>query len=113
MAQKQYTVLEDDIDGGEATETVSFGYKGKSYIIDLNAKNAAAFEKAVDKFVKAARHEAVSTRARAARGSGARRSGAKADVNAVRVWAAANGHAISTRGRIPGGIMAAYKAANG
>jgi len=35
-------VLEDDLDGSEADETVTFALDGVSYEIDLNAKNAAA-----------------------------------------------------------------------
>src|SRR4029453_385448 len=40
MAQKVHIVLEDDLDGSPATETVSFGLDGKTYEIDLNDKNA-------------------------------------------------------------------------
>jgi len=41
MAQKVQVVLEDDLDGGTADETVLFGLDGTSYEIDLNKKNAA------------------------------------------------------------------------
>ena len=41
MAQKVHITLEDDLDGGDATETVAFGLDGRSYEIDLNDKNAA------------------------------------------------------------------------
>ena len=36
MAQRVVVTLSDDIDGGEAAETVAFGLDGKSYEIDLN-----------------------------------------------------------------------------
>jgi hypothetical protein len=36
-------VLEDDLDGGPADETVRFGLGGAEYEIDLSKKNAAAF----------------------------------------------------------------------
>jgi hypothetical protein len=42
MAQKVRIVLEDDIDGSEATQTVSFGLDGTSYEIDLSEQNARA-----------------------------------------------------------------------
>ena len=41
MAQRVHIVLEDDIDGGDATETVLFGVDGISYEIDLSDKNAS------------------------------------------------------------------------
>ena len=40
MAQRVHIVLEDDVDGSKADETVSFGLDGSSYEIDLSAKNA-------------------------------------------------------------------------
>jgi len=40
MAQKTLILLQDDLDGSEAAETVSFGLDGKSYEIDLSEKNA-------------------------------------------------------------------------
>ena len=41
MAQRVHIVLEDDIDGGDATETVLFGVDGINYEIDLSDKNAS------------------------------------------------------------------------
>ena len=40
MAQKVQVLLVDDLDGSEATETVSFGLDGVSYEIDLSSGNA-------------------------------------------------------------------------
>lgn len=40
MARKTQIILTDDIDGSEATGTVSFGLDGVSYEIDLNDDNA-------------------------------------------------------------------------
>ena len=42
MVQKQQIVLIDDIDGGDADETVTFALDGVSYEIDLTAKHAAS-----------------------------------------------------------------------
>ena len=47
MAQKVHIVLEDDLDGSPATETVSFGLDGKTYEIDLNDKNAGKLRDAL------------------------------------------------------------------
>ena len=55
MAQKVNIVLVDDIDGSDATETVSFGLDGTSYEIDLNDKNASALRDALAGYVGHAR----------------------------------------------------------
>src|SRR5690242_8640106 len=39
MAQRVNVVLVDDLDGSDATETVSFGLDGAQYEIDLSAAN--------------------------------------------------------------------------
>jgi hypothetical protein len=39
--------LTDDLDGGDAAETVMFGLDRKSYEIDLSKRNAAAMRKGV------------------------------------------------------------------
>jgi Lsr2 len=43
LAQKVTDWLEDDLDGGQADETVWFGLGGVDYEIDLSMKNVAAF----------------------------------------------------------------------
>jgi len=45
MAQKVTVVLEDDLTGGPAEQTVRFAFDGTDYEIDLSAKNAKAFGK--------------------------------------------------------------------
>jgi nucleoid-associated protein Lsr2 len=40
MAQKVQVLLVDDLDGSEATETVTFGLDGVAYEIDLSSGNA-------------------------------------------------------------------------
>jgi hypothetical protein len=55
MAQKVNIVLVDDLDGSEATESVSFGLDGTSYEIDLNDKNAAQLRDALAPYVGHAR----------------------------------------------------------
>ena len=41
MAQRVQVLLVDDLDGGVAEETVSFGLDGVSYEIDLSKSNAS------------------------------------------------------------------------
>ena len=58
MAREVIEKLIDDLDGSEATETVTFGLDGTTYEIDLNKKNTAALRKAIEPYVKAARRDA-------------------------------------------------------
>ena len=55
MATKITVALEDDLDGGPASETVRFGLGGVQYEIDLNKKNARVFRKRLTPFVEHAR----------------------------------------------------------
>jgi hypothetical protein len=55
MAQTVIVQLTDDIDGGEADETVAFALSGVSYEIDLNAKNAEKLREAFAPFIAKAR----------------------------------------------------------
>ena len=112
MAQEVITKLVDDLDGSEANETVLFGLDGESYEIDLSAKNATALRKALDRYRGAARTSSVTRSSGSGRrGRGGRGRGrGDVDPKAVRVWAAENGHEISTRGRIPSEILELYKA---
>jgi hypothetical protein len=108
MAQKTIVLLEDDIDGGAADETVRFGLDGASYEIDLSEKNATKLREAFAPFVGAARR------------SGGRASVARAPrvVSAdskrpdLREWARANGYPVSDRGRIASNITDAYDKAH-
>ena len=52
MAQQKSVTLIDDLDGGKAAETITFGLDGASYEIDLSKKNATALRKAVADFVE-------------------------------------------------------------
>src|SRR6187549_721025 len=55
MAQITEVRLLDDLDGGEAAESMSFSLDGKSYEIDLNEKHAAALRDAFAPFIGSAR----------------------------------------------------------
>lgn len=104
MAQKVNIVLVDDIDGSDAEETINFGLDGKSYEIDLNAKNAKKLRDALAPYVAHARRNASRSRRRTA----ADRSSA----SEIRAWARENGYDVSERGRVPADIKAAYDAAH-
>jgi len=108
MATKVTVVLEDDLDGGPAVETVRFAVGGADYEIDLNKKNAAAFRKKLAPFIEHARRAGRGPRRRAGRPAGGRERGA-----AIRAWANEQGIPVSDRGRIPAGVVARYDAATG
>ena len=113
MAQELITKLVDDLDGSEATETVLFGLDGESYEIDLNAKNAAALRKAVDKYVAAARSANRPTGAGRSRTATRRAARAGPDPKTVRAWAHEHGIEVSSRGRLPADILDRYRSAGG
>ncbi len=108
MAQKVNIVLVDDIDGSEASETVSFGLDGTSYEIDLNDANAQALRDALASYIGHGRKAGGSSR----RG---RRSTAAAlgpSTKEIRDWARSNGHKVSDRGRVSAEVRQAFDAAH-
>jgi len=56
MAKTVIVKLTDDMDGGGAEETVSFGLDGKTFEIDLSKRNANALRKSLQPYVDRARH---------------------------------------------------------
>lgn len=107
MAQRVQVILEDDIDGGDADETVSFSLDGVSYEIDLSTKNANKMRDALALYVGSAR-KVGGRRRRGARGAAAR-AGSSAE---IREWARNNGWDIPERGRIAAEVREAYEAAH-
>ncbi len=113
MAQKVQVVLIDDIDGGDADETVTFALDGVTYEIDLNADNAAKLRDAFALWVGSARRvSGRSSSARSASRSTGRRSASGEDTAAIREWAKQNGHDVSERGRISAVVREAYNKAH-
>ena len=108
MVQKVNILLVDDIDGSDATETVSFGLDGTSYEIDLNDSNAASLRDALAPYLGHARKASGATRGRKARG-GVTNSGPTA--RELRDWARSNGFKVSDRGRVPSEVREAFEAA--
>ena len=111
MAQKVHIVLEDDLDGSDATQTVSFGLDGTSYEIDLNDTNADALREALATYVGHARKVSGARRGRRSSGSSGSAAGG-ASAKEIRDWARSNGHKVPERGRIPGDVREAFEAAN-
>jgi Lsr2 len=109
MAQKVHVVLEDDLDGGSADETITFGLDGTTYEIDLTKKNAVKLRDALAPWVGAARRISGG-RASARRGRG--RPARASQAGDIRSWARESGYQVSERGRISAEIQAAYAAAH-
>jgi hypothetical protein len=109
VAQKVQVILTDDLDGGEADESVQFAIDGVSYEIDLSAANAEALRDALAAYVEAARRIG---------GRSSRRSGKtppvveRTDLSELRAWARENGYQVSDRGRVSSEVRAAYEAAH-
>ena len=105
MAKRTTVQLEDDLDGSDATETVTFCLDGNAYEIDLSARNAQKLRKALAAYVSAGR------RVGAQRSSGipSRRTAFSEDTAAIRQWARDNGYEVSDRGRISAHLRATYE----
>ncbi|HEX3004137.1 MAG TPA: Lsr2 family protein [Angustibacter sp.] len=109
MAQKVQVVLIDDIDGGDADETVTFALDGVSYEIDLNTDNAAKLRDALAVWVGNARRvSGRSSSGRSTSRASGRRSAGSEDTAAIREWAKENGYQVSERGRISAEVREAY-----
>src|SRR5699024_10492681 len=105
MDRNTQVLHEDDIDGTNATNTVTFGLDGVAYEIDLNDDNARQLRSKLEKWTAPARR----TGGRARRGTG---GGTAGDAKKIRQWASENGYEVSERGRIPADVREAYAAAN-
>ena len=121
MARTTIVQLTDDIDGSEADQTIEFSYKGKSYSLDLNDKNASELDDVLAPYIAAAEkgggvRSGGSSRSSRSGGSRSRSSAGGTtsgpDPKDVRAWAETNGVQVSARGRIPASVIEQYKAAN-
>jgi transposase len=111
MAQKHIVQLIDDLDGGQAVETVSFALDGTNYEIDLSAKNAAKLRDSFASYVansRRATRSGVRSAAAPRRGRPARSD--REQTSAIREWARKNGYKVGEKGRIPLQVQEAYHA---
>lgn len=120
MATMTTVTLVDDLDGSEASGSVSFALDGASYEIDLSDSNADKLRDALAGYVAGARRVDGGRRgpgrpktakvAKAPRG--ARTAPDREQTAAIREWARANGHDVSERGRLSAGVLAAFEEAH-
>ena len=104
MSSKVIVLLEDDLDGTKADETVEFGLDGVAYAIDLSDDNAKKLRGALDGYVSKARKVS-------GKRSTSRKASYGVDLKAVRAWAASHGIELSSRGRVPTSVLQQYRSA--
>lgn len=109
MAKETFVRLVDDLDGSEieegAGETVSFGFRGIEYEIDLKDANVSKLDKAMEKWVEHATRVGGRKRTRVSPGA----TGSSPDqLRVIREWAKSEGYDIADRGRIPESILSAF-----
>jgi hypothetical protein len=105
--QRTIMILEDDLDGSEGSETVSFALDGVEYAIDLNEAHADELREALGRFTRAARKTGGRPRTSRPRTS---RPGAS-NAGEIRQWARSQGLQVNNRGRIQADIVEKYHAA--
>jgi hypothetical protein len=117
MARRTIHMLIDDLDGGEAEETVTFALDGAQYEIDLSKKNAAKLRDTLGKYTAAgtrgSRGTTMATRRTAIRHRQAAVTSDPDQNRAIREWAQSKGMAVSDRGRIKQDIVDRYHAEAG
>ena len=109
MASRTQVILEDDLDGGPADETVTFGLQGAQYEIDLSSKNAQKLIKALEPYTTAARKTGGR---RSGTGRSTRTGAGKAQLSQMREWGKANGYKVSDRGRVSAELQEAFHKAS-
>lgn len=109
MAKQTIVRMLDDIDGTEATETITFSIDGRAYEIDLSERNAAKLRRALDPFTAKARRAGSTPPARSMVTNIAAVGQSRNAL--IRAWAAAQGLSVPARGRIPQSVVTAYDSA--
>jgi hypothetical protein len=118
MARQTVELLIDDLDGSRLEEgegdTITFGYQGAEYTIDLSQQHVDEFHDALAKYIGAA--QKVSGRRSPSSSTISARSNKstkpdKTQLGAIRTWAREHGHTVSDRGRISQEVIDAYNSA--
>jgi hypothetical protein len=111
VAKETVTRLIDDLDGGEAHETVKFALDGQAYEIDLSSKNASKLRTALAPYLDSAKRLNVRNGTPIGRTGTRPRAGAVGDREqnqAIRAWAQRKGLEVAPRGRIKQEVVEAY-----
>lgn len=109
MAQKTVVELVDDLDGGEADETVTFALDGVDFLIDLSTENANRLRDTLAEYVGHARR----TSGRKQKGGAAAgKANGRPDTQAIREWARSQGETVAERGRISHELVTRFQEAH-
>ena len=110
MASRTIDLLEDDLSGSAADETVSFSLDGVPYEIDLTASNAQAMRDALSTYIE---HARFATKNNKPKRTTKPRSQATYDPKEIRIWAKTQGIDVPDRGRLPQVLVEKYQGSLG
>jgi hypothetical protein len=109
MAKQVVVTMVDDYDGkSQADETVQFSMDGVSYEMDLSTLNASKLRGQLERWTEKARKVGRAPKARSASARITKSGVDRQQTQAIREWAKAHGHDVSSRGRIATEIAEAY-----
>ena len=112
MAQRVNIVLEDDLDGSDAAETVTFALDGVDYEIDLSEAHAGELRSALSLYVGHARRTGGRRRGTAKKATATAGPDDGTSAAEIRAWARDNGWDVPERGRVSADVREAYAAAH-
>ena len=112
MAQRVQILMEDDIDGTQAAQTVQFGVDGVAYEIDLSGGHASQLREGLAPWIAHARKVGGKRSARRGVGGTGKATVGREQSAKIRQWGRAHGHQVSDRGRLPQAVQDAYHQAN-
>ena len=110
MAQKTVVELVDDLDGGEADETVTFALDGVDFLIDLSTENASRLRETLAEYVDNARRTTRKP-GRPAKVGG--KTNGQPDTQAIREWSRSQCETVAQRGRISHELLVRFQEAHG
>jgi alkylated DNA nucleotide flippase Atl1 len=109
VASRTQVILISDLSGeevGAGGDTVNFSYRDVGYSIDLSAKEARAFDKAMAMYIEHAQRKSGQRIIGNMRRHKPPRD--RERLQAAREWLRANGYQVSDRGRIKAELMDLY-----
>lgn len=114
MAQKVQVITYSDLSGKEGASSVTFGFSGSTYEIDLTGKEQDELAATLQPYVASGRRVTGRGVSKAQPPTGGRRGkaaeAARPNPRDVRAWAAKKGIKVSDRGRVPASVMERYLA---
>src|ERR1700709_1483314 len=106
MAKTVTTHVNDDIDGSPDAQTVTFGFHGVAYSIDLGQKNLDKLTKALAPFIEHATRQRGASRNTGSTTPAKTSAERGYELSELREWAGKNKVSLPPRGRIPAAVVA-------